>query len=61
VPALLGSPSRPLTCAEQEAKAAACLEYAGLGDRLESLLHAVDTLADAPDALAAIRASGVIA
>ncbi|MEJ6009817.1 MmgE/PrpD family protein [Novosphingobium aquae] len=61
VPALLGSPSHPLTCAEQEAKAAACLEYAGLGDRLESLLHAVDTLADAPDALAAIRASGVIA
>jgi 2-methylcitrate dehydratase PrpD len=61
VPALLGSPSCPLSRAEQEAKAAACLVFAGLGDRLESLLLAVDTISDAPDALAAIRASGVIA
>ncbi|WP_310532899.1 MmgE/PrpD family protein [Novosphingobium sp.] len=60
VPALLGSPSCPLSRSEQEIKAAACLAFAGHYDRLENLLHAVDTLADAPDALATIRASGVM-
>lgn len=61
VSALLGSPDRPLTRAEQEVKAAACLDFAGLGSCFPALLGAVDTLAEASDALAAIRASGVIA
>jgi 2-methylcitrate dehydratase PrpD len=61
VPALLGSPDHPLTRVEQEAKAAACLDFAGLGDCLPRLLEAVDSIDVAPDALAAIRASGVIA
>ncbi len=61
VPALLGSPDRHLSRAEQEAKAAACLDFAGLESCLPHLLDAVDTIAQSPDALAAIRASGVIA
>lgn len=61
VPALLGSPGRPLTRAEQEAKAAACLDFAGLGHCLPALLGATDALAETRDALAAIRVSGVIA
>ena len=60
VPALLGSPDRPLTRAEQEAKAVACLNFAGLGACLSGLIDAVDTIDGAPDALATLKASGVI-
>ena len=59
--AMPGSPQQPLTRAQQEAKAAACLEFAGMDGALEALLGTVDAIDAAPDALAALRASGVMA
>jgi 2-methylcitrate dehydratase PrpD len=60
VEAQFGSPQWPLSRAEHEAKAAGCLEFAGLGHCHAALIEAVDRIAEAPDALAAIRASGVM-
>ncbi|MCW1401861.1 MmgE/PrpD family protein [Novosphingobium sp. MW5] len=61
VPALLGSPQRPLSREEQLAKARGCLEFAGLGPCLDPLVAAIDGIDAVGDALSALQASGVIA
>lgn len=61
VPALLGSPQRPLSREEQLAKARGCLEFSGLGPCLDPLVAAVDGIDTAGDALSVLQASGVIA
>lgn len=60
IPALLGSPAAPLSWAQQQDKTRACLRFAGLEARLDGLISGVATLEAAPDAAAAIRATGVI-
>lgn len=60
VSAQFGSPQWPLSRAEHDAKAAGCLAFAGLGDCHAALIEAVAGIADAPDAVAAIRGSGVM-
>ncbi|NOW45953.1 2-methylcitrate dehydratase PrpD [Novosphingobium sp. SG751A] len=60
VSAQLGSPAWPLSALEQEAKAQACLDFAGLGAQAAPLADAIAGLEAAPDALAAIRAAGVM-
>lgn len=60
VVAQLGSPAWPLTLAEHRAKAHSCLAFAGLAYADDALAATVFALADAPDALAAIRACGVL-
>ena len=60
VTALLGSPKWPLSEAEQGAKAADCLAFAGLPQCIEPLAAMVAGIEFTPDAAAAIRASGVI-
>ena len=59
IAAQLGAPDFPLTRAQHLAKAADCLAFGGLPGCAKRLENAVASLADAPDALAAIRASGV--
>ncbi len=61
VTAQLGSPSWPLTEAQHAAKALACLTFSGLADVHDALGQAVRGLDREPDALAAIRRSGIIA
>ncbi len=61
VTAQLGSPGWPLTEAQHAAKARACLTFAGLADAHDRLEQAVRSLDREPDALAAIRRSGIIA
>jgi len=60
VAAQFGSPAWPLSEAEHGAKARGCLAFAGLEDRHQALADAVASLPGAADALAAIRASGII-
>lgn len=60
VEAQFGSPQWPLSEAEHLAKAHGCLAFAGLEDRHAALADAVAGLAEAADAMAALRASGVI-
>ncbi|NKI98332.1 MmgE/PrpD family protein [Novosphingobium sp. SG707] len=60
VAAQLGSPAWPLSALEQQAKAQACLDFAGLGAQAAPLADAIAGFAAAPDALAAIRATGVM-
>ncbi|MBB3954218.1 MmgE/PrpD family protein [Novosphingobium sediminicola] len=60
VSAQLGSPAWPLSALEQEAKAQACLDFAGLGAQAAPLADAIVGLEAAPDALAAICAAGVM-
>jgi 2-methylcitrate dehydratase PrpD len=61
VTAQLGSPAWPLSDAQHAAKALACLTFAGLSEASDALEQAVRGLDREPDALAAIRRSGVIA
>lgn len=60
VSALLGSPQWPLDETMQRAKMEQCLGFVGLADKQDALWEAIDALADAPDALATIRRSGII-
>jgi 2-methylcitrate dehydratase PrpD len=60
VAAQFGSPEWPLSVAERQDKARACLSFAGLDHCDEALAIAVANLGAAPDALAAIRASGIM-
>lgn len=60
VAAQFGSPAWPLSAEEHGAKAAACLVFGGLPHASASLAATINALEAAPDALAAIRASGVI-
>jgi 2-methylcitrate dehydratase PrpD len=60
VSAQFGSPAWPLSEAEHRAKARGCLAFAGLAHCDEALAQAVAAIAEAPDALAAIAASGVM-
>lgn len=60
VAAQFGSPSWPLSPQEHGAKARACLDFAGMGGVATPLAQAIAGFAAAPDAMAAIRASGVM-
>lgn len=60
VAAQLGSPQWPLTPEQHGAKALGCLEFAGLAGSHGALAAAIEHMADAPDALAAIRATGIM-
>ncbi|MBH0113303.1 MmgE/PrpD family protein [Novosphingobium sp. YJ-S2-02] len=55
-----GSPQWPLSREQHMEKALGCLEFAGLGACHEPLLTAVDELVSATDAMATLRASGVM-
>lgn len=61
VSAQFGSPDWPLSEAEHRTKARGCLEFASLPHCDEALAQAIDAMVDAPDALAAIARSGVMA
>ncbi|RVU06922.1 MmgE/PrpD family protein [Novosphingobium umbonatum] len=61
VTAQLGAPAWPLTPQQHDAKARACLAFAGLESLHEGLAQTIKNFAEAPDALAAIRQTGVIA
>ncbi|OYY72587.1 MmgE/PrpD family protein [Sphingomonas sp. 28-63-12] len=58
--ALLGSPDWPLTAQQHRTKARACLAFAGLGRCDDALCAAIDGLDEMPDAVDAIRATGVM-
>lgn len=58
--AQLGSPQWPLTLDQHREKARGCLAFAGIAQSDEPLWAAIEGIADAPDAVAAIRASGVM-
>lgn len=60
VAAQFGSPAWPLSPDEHGAKAQACLDFAGLGAQAAPLADAIAGLEAAPDAMAAIRAAGVM-
>ncbi len=60
VPALFGSPAWPLSPEQQSEKARDCLAFAGLESCLDALLALPAQLDTAPDAAAAICATGVI-
>lgn len=60
IAAQLGSPQWPLALAQHRQKARGCLAFAGLEHCDESLWAAIERIAEAPDAVAAIRASGVM-
>jgi 2-methylcitrate dehydratase PrpD len=60
VTAQFGSPEWPLSEAEHLAKARGCLAFAGLEDLEEALADAVGLLPKSLDAIAMLRASGVI-
>lgn len=60
VSAQFGSPAWPLSADEQAAKARACLDFAGLGHMVQALGENVQRMAAAPDAVALIRAAGVM-
>lgn len=60
VAAQFGSPAWPLSDEEHGAKARACLDFAGLGASATPLADAIGGFEAAPDALAAIRATGVM-
>jgi len=61
VTAQLGAPAWPLSPQQHDAKARSCLAFAGLEGLHEALAQTITNLAEAPDALAAIRQTGVIA
>jgi 2-methylcitrate dehydratase PrpD len=56
----LGSPEWPLTRDQHLAKAQGCLDFAGLGHCQVPLIEAMAGLEQASDAVAAIRASGIL-
>ena len=60
VTAQLGAPALPLTMAQHREKARGCLAFAGLDACDEPLWEAVRRIAAAPDAVAAIRAAGIM-
>ncbi|WJT00296.1 MmgE/PrpD family protein [Novosphingobium humi] len=60
VSAQFGSPAWPLSPAERGAKAQSCLDFAGLGDAAPALAEQIQSMEAAPDAVALIRAAGVL-
>jgi len=60
VAAQLGSPAWPLSAGQHRDKARACLAFAGMEAADEPLAAAMSTFAMAPDAVAAIRQTGVL-
>jgi 2-methylcitrate dehydratase PrpD len=60
IAAQLGAPEWPFTAAQFREKARACLAFAGLSDRAEPLFAAVAAIRSAPDAVAAVRATGIM-
>ena len=60
VTAQFGSPAWPLSEAQQADKIRACLAFAGLEGCQPALAEMIETLAAAPDAVAAIRKTGVL-
>ena len=60
IDAQLGSPQWPLTRDQHEAKALGCLSFGGLAVAHQPLIYAVAGLADSEDALASLRATGVM-
>lgn len=58
--AQLGSPQWPLTMAQHREKALGCLIFAGLEQCDDALWEVTERIADAPDAMAAIRSSGIM-
>ncbi|MBT0671400.1 MmgE/PrpD family protein [Novosphingobium profundi] len=55
-----GSPQWPLSREQHLEKAQGCLAFAGLGDRHTALVEAIASFAQAPDAIAALRTTGVM-
>lgn len=60
VTAQFGSPAWPLSPAEHGAKAQSCLDFAGLGNAAPALSEQIQSMEAAPDAVALIRAAGVL-
>lgn len=60
VSAQLGAPQWPLTPEQHHAKAQACLDFAGLSSCAAPLAAAIASIAHAPDAVAALRQTGIM-
>ncbi len=60
VTAQFGAPEWPLTAEQQQAKAQACLDFAGLGGCAVPLAAMMAGIEQEPDVLAALRRTGVI-
>ncbi|MFZ2998672.1 MmgE/PrpD family protein [Sphingobium sp.] len=60
IDAQLGSPQWPLTRQQHDAKALGCLSFGGLAAAHQPLIDAVAGLDDSEDALASLRATGIM-
>lgn len=60
VTAQFGAPEWPLSDIQHLAKAKACLDFAGLGGSAAGLAKAIANIDHAPDAIAALRQTGII-